>query len=148
MKAKRIFTIGGSLAVAGALGYVGYRNRRLFLVNDVTTGESSDYPDLLSRIYYAQPRQVLEAAEQSIRSLSRWRLLVSNTETVDAEVETPIGKFLDDVSIYVNDIGYDQTRVVIRSRSRQSGGDLGQNALHIRELQEAMDQRLLTSAAI
>jgi uncharacterized protein (DUF1499 family) len=150
MSNKKVLTIGGGLAVVGALGFVGYANRRLFLVNDVTTGESDAYPDLRSRVYYADAGKVLEAAEQAIRSLPRWRLLVSDTDndTVDAEVETPIGGFLDDVSVYATEIGHSQTRVVIRSRSRQSGGDLGQNALHIRELQDAMDDRLQSESAI
>ena len=147
---NRILTIGGSIAVVGALGIVGFANRRLFMVNDVTTGESDAYPDLRSRVYYAETGKVLEAAEQAIRSLPRWRVLVSDRDNdmVDAEVETPIGGFLDDVSVYATDIGHSQTRVVIRSRSRQTGGDLGQNALHIRELQEAMDERLTAEAAI
>lgn len=138
----------GGLAVAGA-GYALWAHRRLFTVNDVTTGESAAYPHLRSRVYYAAPSAVLSAAQQAIRTLPRWRVVFVDTENdaLEAEAETPVGRFLDDVTLYAIDLGHGQTRATLRSRSRVGGGDLGQNAVHIRELQAAMDDRLTGSAA-
>ena len=146
---KKCLKIAGLAAgIAGA--YLLWTNRRIFTVNDITTGESMTYPELLSRVYYGDSQTVLQAAETAVKKLPRWRVVHadSDTETVDAEVETPIGRFLDDVTIYVIDLGGNQCRVTIRSRSRQGRGDFGQNAVHIRELQDAMDASLTREAAI
>jgi uncharacterized protein (DUF1499 family) len=137
--------------IAGlAAGYLLWKNRRLFFVADVTSGESLDYPELLSRVYYGESEAILTAAEQGVRKLPRWRVVHRDSEsgTVDAEAETRIGNQLDDVTVYVEEIGGNQCRVTIRSRSRQGRGDLGQNAQHIRELQNAMDDLLTRNAAI
>lgn len=144
---KRWIALGG-LGVAGA-GYALWANKRLFTVHDVTTGESAAYPHLRSRIYYAAPAAVLDAARQAIRSLPRWRVVFVDTENdaLEAEAETLVGRFLDDVTLYAVGLEHGQTRATIRSRSRVGGGDLGQNAVHIRELQLAMDDRLTGSAA-
>lgn len=144
---KRWIALGGA-AVAGA-GYAAWANKRLFLVSDVTTGESAAYPHLRSRVYYAEPATALAAAQQAIRSLPRWRVVFADTDNdaVEAEAETLVGGFLDDVTVYAIPQGHGQTRITIRSRSRVGGGDLGQNAAHIRELQQAMDERLTGDAA-
>jgi uncharacterized protein (DUF1499 family) len=125
-------------------------NRRLFTVNDVTTGASTAYPKLTPRVYYAGSEETLAAAESAVESLPRWRVIHADAEKgiVDAEVETPVGGFLDDVTVAMEPLDEHRTRVVVRSRSRQGKGDLGQNAVHIRELQAEMDRRLMTGAAI
>lgn len=145
---KKWLMAGGGVAAA-ALGVAGWTNRRLFVVNDVTTGESAAYPKLRSRVYYGELATVLAAAEQAVRSLPRWRVVYSDAENevVEAEAESTFGGFLDDVTVYATPLGHGQTRVTIRSRSRLGRGDLGQNALHIRELQDAMDSRLTDDAA-
>lgn len=147
-KAKR-WLVAGGVAGAAALGYAAWSNRRLFLVNDITTGESAAYPHLRSRVYYADLSTALVAAEQSIRNMTGWRVVYVDAENdaLEAEAETPVGNFLDDVTVYCTPLGHGQTRVTIRSRSRIGRGDLGQNALHIRELQDAMDARLTADAA-
>ena len=149
MNTKRCLCIAG-LAAGAVGGYLLWTNRRIFTVNDITTGESPAYPELLSRVYYGDSATVLRAAETAVKRLPRWRVVHSDaqSETVEAEVETPIGRFLDDVTIYVIDLGGNQCRVTIRSRSRQGRGDFGQNAAHIRELQEGMDAVLTRDAAI
>ncbi|MDQ2799936.1 MAG: DUF1499 domain-containing protein [Armatimonadota bacterium] len=138
----------GSLAGA-ALGYWGWTNRRRFFVNDITTGESAAYPELRSRVYYADVAHAMAAGEQALRRLPRWKEVSRDTENdaLEAEVRTPLGPFTDDVTIYFFPLGHGQTRVTIRSRSRVGPCDLGQNAAHIRELQGAMDDRLNADAA-
>jgi uncharacterized protein (DUF1499 family) len=139
----------GSLA-ALALGWAGWANRRWFTVNDITTGESSAYPTLRSRVYYADTAQVLNAAEQAVRALPRWQVVRVEPENLalDAEVGMRPGGVMDDVTVYLTPLGGGQTRAVIRSHSRAGKGDLGRNAVHIRDLQDAMDRRLTADAAI
>lgn len=145
---KGIGIFGGTLVGAAAI-YLAWSNRRLFFVHDITTGESAHYPELRSRVYYADETQVLNAAKQSLRSLPRWKLISCDTEnnSLEAEAGALMGLLTDDVTIYVISLGHGQTRVTLRARSRSNIGDFGQNALHIRELQQAMDDRLNAKAA-
>lgn len=138
------------LAVSVPVGLIAWHHRRLFTVNDVTTGESDEYPYLQSRVYYTDVAHAMVAADQSIRHLARWRVvhIDSDNDTLDAEVESKIAGFLDDVTVYCTHYASGQTRVIIRSHSRQGRGDLGQNADHIKELQRAMDERLNGQFAI
>jgi uncharacterized protein (DUF1499 family) len=148
-KTAKRWLIAGGITGTAVLGYVAWTNRRLFLVSDITTGESVAYPHLRSRVYYAEPAATLTAAEQAIRNMPRWRVVFVDGENdaLEAEAETLVGRVLDDVTVYCIGLGHGQTRVTIRSRSRIGRGDLGQNALHILELQEAMDARLTGDAA-
>ena len=144
---RRLALISG-IAAGTVLGYLAWANRRLFTINDVTSGESTAYPTLKSRVYYAPTETVLVAAQQAVRNLPGWRVVrIDDNDGLDAEVQV-IGGVLDDVSVYVQQLSLGQTRVTIRSRSRQGRGDLGSNAHHVRTLQDAMDQRLMTGAAI
>jgi len=145
---RRLALIAG-IAAGGILATLAWANRRLFTVHDVTSGESADYPTLRSRVYYADTETVLSAAQQAVRHLQGWRIVHVDTddESLEAEVQVIAG-VLDDVSVYLQPLSLGQTRVTIRSRSRQGRGDLGSNAHHIRTLQDAMDQRLMTGAAI
>lgn len=149
MLSKRQWQIAGASLVVGAAGYWGWTNRRRLLVHDITTGENAAYPELRSRVYYAELDRTLTVAEQAIRRLPRWRLVLRDTENdaLEAEVRSPLGPFTDDVTVYVLPLGHGQTRVIIRSRSRVGQGDLGRNAGHVRQLQQAMDDRLNAGAA-
>lgn len=145
----RRLALGAGIVAGAGLAYLGWANRRLFTVSDVTTGECAEYPTLKSRVYYAEVPAVLAAAQQAVRSLPGWRVVHvdEDNECLEAEVLV-IGGVLDDLSVYVQPLTLGQTRVTIRSRSRQGRGDLGSNAHHVRTLQEAMDRRLMTGAAI
>ena len=141
----RWLAVGGGLA----LGYWGWANRRRLFVNDITTGESAAYPELRSRVYYAEVAQAMTAGEQALRRLPGWKQVARDTENdiLEAEARATVGSFMDDVTVYFFPLGRGQTRVTIRSRSRLGRGDLGQNAAHIRALQGAMDDRLNAGAA-
>ena len=146
---KRWTYAAGSLAAA-ALGCAAWANRRLFTAHDITTGESSAYPTLRSRVYYAEPAQVLKAAEKAVQLLPRWQVVRLDAENaaLDAEATSALGGRSQDITIYITPLGGGQTRAVIRSHSRTRRGDLGQNAARIRQLQAAMDSRLTMDAAI
>jgi hypothetical protein len=141
------FAIGA--LTAAAVGYWGWRNRRLFTVHDITTGESAAYPELRSRVYYAEVSRALAAAEQGMRRLAGWKLMGQDTDNaiLEAEANTAYSPRPDDVTVYFFPLSHGQTRVTIRARSRSGLGDLGRNAMHIRTLQTAMDDRLNVDAA-
>lgn len=135
------------LGVGAAAGCWSWANRRLFVVNDVTTGESAAYPALRSRVYYAEMSRAMSAAEQALSRLPGWTLVSRDSENdlLEALVKTTLGT--DDVTVYFFALGHSQIRVTVRSRSRNGYGDLGRNAAHIQQLQAAMDDRLNTGAA-
>ena len=137
---------GGGLAALG-LGVYGWTHRHYFFVHDVTSGESAAYPKLRSRVYYSEPGRVLSAAEKAIERLPGWTLVANDSENDALEAQTRTGLLTDDVTVYVQPLDRGQCRVTIRSRSRAGAGDLGRNASHVRQLQEAMDGRLNGDAA-
>ena len=140
--------LGAGLAAA----YWGWANRRLFIVSDITTGESAAYPTLRSRVYYAPLGRAMTAAEQAVKRLPGWELLSRDDSDgiVEATATSSLSSlklFTDDMTIYFFDLGHGQTRVTLRARSRAGAGDLGRSAAHIHQLQTAMDDRLNTEAA-
>ena len=144
---KWAFAIG--TLTAAAVGYWGWKNRRLFTVHDITTGESAAYPKLRSRVYYAEVSRAMAAAEQGLRRLPGWKLMTQDMENaiLEAEARAAYSPLPDDVTVYFFPLRHGQTRVTIRARSRSSMGDLGRNAGHIRVLQTVMDDRLNADAA-
>ncbi len=135
------------LGLGAAAGYWSWVNRRLFIANDVTTGESAAYPALRSRVYYAEMGRAIAAAEQALSRLPGWEAVSRDAENdiLETSVKTMLGT--DDVTVYFFALGHSQIRVTVRSRARNGYGDLGRNAAHIRQLQAAMDDRLNTDAA-
>ena len=135
------------LAAGAAAGWWGWSNRRLFLVHDVTTGESAAYPALRSRVYYAEISRGMAAAEQAVSRLPGWAVVSRDAENdiLETSVQTALGT--DDVTVYFFALGHSQIRVTIRSRARSGYGDLGRSAAHIKQLQAAMDDRLNADAA-
>ena len=135
------------LAAGAVAGYWGWANRRLFLVHDVTTGESAAYPALRSRVYYAEIERAMAAADLALPRLPGWALVSRDAENdaLEATVKTLLGT--DKVTLYFFALGHGQVRVTIRSRTENGYSDLGRNAAHIKQLQAAMDDRLNTDAA-
>ena len=128
--------------------YLGWANRRLFTVHDITTGESAAYPTLRSRVYHAEIDTAMTAAELALARLPGWKMLSRDTDNdiLEATAPSPFGA-PDEVTLYFFALGHGQIRVTARSRSQAGWGDLGRNAGHLRQLQQAMDDRLHTDAA-
>lgn len=113
-------------------------------INDVTTGETPEYPELQPRAYaFSRPR-VVAAAVEAVGALRRFDLVSVDEDAgvVEATARTRSGLFTDDVTVRVEANGEAGSIVFVRSRSRVGRGDLGQNARNIRALQEAMDASL------
>ena len=134
--------------MAGALAVLAFCmvERRWFTTNDITTGQTPEYPDLPSRIYAADLTATRKAAVEAVAAIPRWRVMPGpDTEVVRAEVRTALFRFVDDVEVRFQALTAHpapRTKVVIRSHSRVGKGDLGENARHIRALQDAMEARL------
>jgi uncharacterized protein (DUF1499 family) len=143
-KIKKVMFGAGLFGFAAGSAWV-FGNRRLFTVSDVTTGDSAAYPDLRAHVYFAGAQDATDTAGVAIRELPRWRIVITdgNAHEVHAEVESPIGGFLSDVTVTLVPLGDRHTRAIIHSKSRVGAGDLGENARNIRQLQEAMDRLLI-----
>lgn len=116
---------------------------RPFVVNDVDTADSEWYPDLEPRRYNASREEVLEAARAAIEGRERWRLTQISPDAgrVDAEVETALMGFVDDLTIRLGE-GDGTVVVHAHSRSRVGEADLGQNARTIREFFDRLDEQM------
>ena len=92
MSKNNTWTIIGVSASTLALGAWAWRNRRLFTVSDVTTGESAAYPTLRSRVYYAEIPKTLNAAAAC--PVQPARLCTDTADTANDAVEgTASGAF-------------------------------------------------------
>ena len=142
-------------ACAAALLTFGMLERRWGTMNDITTGQTPEYPDLPAHVYTTDTVTARRAAEAACAALPRWRVVPASGETgetappVRAEVRTALFNFTDDVTICFEPANENarsgagpQTRVIIRSHSRVGKGDLGENERHIRAVQREMDARL------
>ena len=113
-------------------------------INDVTTGQTREYPDLQDRTYKTGEAKVAEAVKGAIGRLPRWTLKGAGSGpggfAVHAERRTRTG-FVDEVTVRVRREGA-ETRVKVRSRSRTGRYDFGQNARNIRELFTALDEEM------
>ncbi len=148
---RRWLIIGVGAAAALTLGLL---NRRWWVMNDITTGQTSEYPDLPSHAYAADAAATRQASEATCAALPRWRVVPTasaegESAPLHAEVRTALFNFTDDVTVRFEPIQElpapgtpARTRVVIRSHSRVGKGDLGENERHIRALQREMDARL------
>jgi len=117
-------------------------------VNDVETGKSPVYPHLQPLTMNRPHDEVFEEAVAVIASLPRWRLVSASVELgeIKAEVETPLFRFVDDVTVQISKD--DPVVVNVRSRSRVGKGDLGKNAKNISLFLETLQQRLTRGTSL
>jgi uncharacterized protein (DUF1499 family) len=111
-------------------------------VNDVETGKSRAYPHIQPLAVNRPYQDVFREAVAAIISLPRWRLVSASVELgeIRAEVETPLFRFVDDVTVQIS--GDNPVVVNVRSRSRVGKGDLGKNAKNISLLLDTLQQRM------
>jgi uncharacterized protein (DUF1499 family) len=137
---KRLLQLAFLVALAGvAWAYTAWPR-----INDVTTSQTPEYPDLQDRSYRVPENKVAEALRSVLGRLPSWTLKGAGSGpggfAVQAERRTRVG-FVDEVTIRVRrEAG--RTFVKVRSRSRLGRVDFGQNARNIRELFAALDEEL------
>ncbi len=110
------------------------------VMNDVETGSTPRYPDLQPQDFEAPARVLLEECEAVARTQRRWTVDAVDVEglSLSAVYRTRLG-FRDEVTIRLQEASEGgRVRVVVRSRSRMGGYDLGQNARTIRRFQRAL----------
>lgn len=107
---------------------------RRLLTNDVTTGESTAYPDVRPLTLPLDPDAGYVAALEAARAMPRWRILETdpNQHAIRAEATTPVLRFTDDLWVWVTPAEAG-SRVDVRSASRVGVTDFGTNARRIRD---------------
>lgn len=112
-------------------------------INDVTTGETPEYPDLQPARYAADPASVFAAARSVGEQEMGWRLTRgdSGEGRLEAVAHVPLTPFRDDVTVRVEP-AEGGSRVIVRSRSRVGRSDLGVNARRIRAFLRALDREI------
>jgi uncharacterized protein (DUF1499 family) len=113
-------------------------------LNDVTTGQTPEYPDLQDRHYDASEKRVVDAVEEAIAQLPHWTLQGQGKGPAGAAIQAirrARSGLVDEITVRIRREG-GRTVVKVRSRSRTGPVDFGQNARNIRELFAALDPRL------
>jgi len=112
------------------------------MINDVTTGQTPEYPDLQPQRFDADFDTVFKAAVDTLTSMGiEIKSKDSATGSIQAVATTRIFRFKDDVTITLTRDG-GATMVNIRSASRVGKSDLGMNAKRIRRIQASLGDRL------
>lgn len=113
------------------------------VINDVSTGETPQYPDIQPQTLRFSPDLVVERAVETVDSLPRWQTIEVDRESrvITAVAETWLFGFKDDITITVELHG-SGCLVHVRSKSRIGRGDFGQNARNIRLFQSSLEENL------
>ena len=114
-------------------------------INDVATGKTPEYPDLVPATFSASEARVFEATQSVLGELPRWEIVGVGSgpggSVIHALHTTPVLRFKDEVTINIRRKA-GRTTVEVRSRSRVGKWDFGQNARNIRELLAALQARV------
>ena len=118
------------------------------VINEVSTGETPQYPDIRPQSLRFSPDLVLERAVETIDDLPRWETATVDRESrvIDAEAATWLLGFTSDITITVEPRG-SGCIVQMSSKSRIGRGDFGQNARNIRLFQSSLEDNLSLATA-
>lgn len=141
MKLNKIFPwiIIGIIALAGSPFILGVIWPR---INDVQTGQTTQYADIQPQRFNQPAEKVFDAA-LALSQATGWEIRESKREQglIEAVATTRLFKFKDDVTITISNDG-SATVVNVRSKSRIGKGDMGTNARRIRAFQAELAKRL------
>jgi uncharacterized protein (DUF1499 family) len=115
-------------------------------INQVETGKTPEYPDLVPRDYGASVDSVVRGVKEVAGRLPRWEIVGVGKGPLGSEIQAVktlplISALKYDVSIRVHREG-GRSHVTVRSRSRTEPWDFGQNARNVRELLGALDREV------
>jgi uncharacterized protein (DUF1499 family) len=136
---KRLWWLAGlGLATVAAAVY------RIPTINDVTTGQTPEYPDIQPRQYPASPQAVFQAVQAVAARMPGWRVTSVDTTAgvLQAAAWVILTPFTDDVTVRVEPVE-GGSRVQVRSHSRVGKTDLGVNAHRIRTFLRALDKEMM-----
>lgn len=111
-------------------------------INDVTTGETSQYADIVPRVYATPRRVVYQRVLDVLEEGEKFGVVETSPERFVVEATCKSIFFTDDMTIRLRANGPGGTIVHVRSKSRVGKGDFGANARHIRRFFEALDGAL------
>jgi len=109
-------------------------------VNQVTTGQTPEYPDVQPQALRYSPDLVYQRAIETVRELDNWRLAAHSDEperTIHAIHSNDLLPWVDEVIIRVEPLGAGSL-VFMSSSSRSGRGDFGQNTRNIELFQQAL----------
>jgi uncharacterized protein (DUF1499 family) len=114
------------------------------VINEVETGKTAEYPEVQPQYYTTDPQRVFEEVRAGVEALDNWAVVSEDSAArmLEAERESSVFGFVDDVSVTVEPVTEFVTRVHVKSSSRVGKGDFGQNARNIQELFAELDDRL------
>ena len=139
---KKIFLTGGILfALLLSAGLISS-----FIwprINDVKTGESSEYPELQPQHFTVAAYKAFDAALATAKDFG-WEIVREDRQAgeFDAVETTKILRFKDDMTITVKPGVGENCTVYVHSRSRVGKGDFGTNARRILRFQTELAKRL------
>jgi uncharacterized protein (DUF1499 family) len=101
---------------------------------------AAGYPDLATLELGVPPAVAYERSLETARQMG-WEIsdMSPNQGRFDATDTTRIFRFVDDITVRVRPLG-NGSAVDIRSRSRVGRGDLGANAIRIRQFTDGLGQ--------
>jgi uncharacterized protein (DUF1499 family) len=141
MSVKAIVLDGGIL-LAAIIGLMFVAAVTWPAINDVKTGETPEYADLLPQHFKQPYERVFDAALTTAQAMG-WEVTVRDRDKgeIHAVATTLVFRFKDDVTIMIGREG-DGVVVNVRSHSRVGKGDLGTNARRIRQFQAELAKRI------
>lgn len=112
--------------------------------NHAQTDAVAQDPQLKGRTYHIPFARVWDTAVELANHMPRWHVTKTDEDRglIQAEAQTRIFKFTDDVTIRIRLDDNALTRVDMLSASRRGMGDLGSNARRIARFLERLDHRL------
>jgi len=110
--------------------------------NVAETRDDHPFAELRTRSFDLNAGKLYAQVEAAVAALGWNQVGGDGSQTLRAEVRTPLLGFTDDLVAQIVSVGGNQSRLQLRSVSRVGRGDLGANAGHILRLYEAVDRGL------
>jgi hypothetical protein len=118
------------------------RLRKYLTTNIAQTAVDSEYPELELPTLVGSARLILTRVERAIATLGWEVTLLDNNELeVNAEIQSAIFRFKDDISVKLIQV-QNVVEIHIVSKSRIGKGDFGTNTRHILNLLNAIDRQI------
>ena len=115
-------------------------------INDVQTGRTPQYPEVQPLHVKRPADEVFSAVAKLAGTQNRWTVVKVDpqTKTLAAEARTKLWRFVDDVTITVEDEAGGSV-VNMRSRSRVGVSDFGANAKRIKSFLRRLERALASN---
>jgi uncharacterized protein (DUF1499 family) len=144
---KMLITLGVLLvAFAVAIFLIG---RTLYPDHIAETSTDGGKKDLKTRFYKSDPETVKKSVREIIPTLStygnNWKIVndTDGEDTFSIKAEVPVIVFTDDIEIKIKKAdNLHEIRVDAVSKSRVGQSDFGENARHVRQILNALDEKL------